>query len=331
MSTRAYLYDADGQDREMPVTPETLGQLHDRAILWIDLPRRDGAEIRQLGALLELDTGTIQELEKPRYGVRLDNYGLYLQFAGLAAPAEGPAEAAETRRGPRQELRVDFVVGRNWVLTVHDQEVAYLQAFREQDKADTETGALSAAALSASLLDWHLEGYFAEVSRIEAAIDVVDERILAAPSEQRLLEDILAIRRRISRLRRTLVAQRSVFYGLSRPDLSQVADSDASGVFGSLSNRFERALDEAEHTRDLIVGSFELFTSRSAQQTNDLVKALTFFTVIIGTTAAVAGLFGMNFDPPFFQTGSVGFFAVTFGLLGVGLVAWIVGRRRRWI
>jgi Mg2+ and Co2+ transporter CorA len=222
------------------------------------------------------------------------------------------------------------VVGRNWVLTVHDGDVAYLRRFRGQDKGDTETGALSAAALTASLLDWHLEGYFTEVSRVEAAVDEIEERTLAEPSEAQLLESILSIRRRISRLRRTLMSQRSVFYGLSRPDLSAVADDDAN-VFESLANRFERAVDEVEHTRDLIVGSFELFTSRSAQQTNDLVKTLTFFTVIIGTTAAVAGLFGMNFDPPFFKSGSVGFFAVTLGLLAVALVAWIVGRRRRWI
>jgi LPXTG-motif cell wall-anchored protein len=180
-------------------------------------------------------------------------------------------------------------------------------------------------------LDWHLEEFFVEVSHIEAAIDDLDERILAAPSEQQVLEDILAIRRRSSRLRRTLMAQRSVFYGLGRPDLGNVVGREGAEAFASLASRFERAVDEAEHTRDLSVGSFELFTSRSAQQTNNLVKALTFFTVIIGTTAAVAGLFGMNFDPPFFQTGSAGFFAVTAGLLVVGLGAWVVGRKRRWI
>jgi Mg2+ and Co2+ transporter CorA len=330
-STRGYLYDAAGLDRDVAVTPDVLAALHDRAILWIDIARREGAELRQVGTLLELDAATIQVLERPRDGLRLENYGVYLQFAGLAAPASVSAEATDTRRLPRQSLRIDFVIGHNWVLTVHDQEVDYLQAFRAQDKADTDTGALTAGALSASLLDWHLEGYFAEISHIEAAIDEVDEQILAAPSEARLLEDILAIRRGISRLRRSLMAQRSVFYGLSRPDLSQVADSGASGIFSSLSNRFERAVDEVEHTRDLVIGSFELFTSRSAQQTNDLVKRLTFFTVIIGTTAAVAGLFGMNFDPPFFQSGSLGFFAVTLGLFVVGVAAWFVGRRRRWI
>lgn len=329
--TLGYLYDAAGRDRDILLTQDAVSDLHDGAILWVDLPRRDRAEIGRIAALLGLDHSTADALGTPRDGVRLDNYGTYLQFAVLAASAQVSAGAAQARRGASNDRRIDFLVGRNWVLTVHSQDIAYVGGFRAQHKADTGTGALSASALSASLLDWHLEEYFAEVSHIEAAIDELDERILAAPSEEGLLEEILAIRRRSTRLRRALMAQRTVFYGLGRPDLGPSVDPDAAGVFAALASRFERAVDEAEHTRDLSVGSFELFTSRSAQQTNDLVKALTFFTVVIGTTAAVAGLFGMNFDPPFFQTGSIGFLAVTLGLLALGLAAWIVGRRRSWI
>lgn len=313
------------------MTPQVVSQLQDRRLLWIDLTRRERDELNRVATLLDLDQRTVADLNCPRHALRLDNYGAYLHFSGLPAPSPVSNPADEVEPIGEADRRVDFLVGRNWVVTVHDVEVPYLQAFRAQDKGDTDIGALSAPALSASLLDWHLQEYFDEVSQIEAAIDDIDERILAEPSEERLLEHILLIRRRSSRLRRALMAQRSVFYGLGRPDLGQGVDDSVSSAFASLAGRFERAVDEAEHTRDLSVGSFELFTSRSAQQTNDLVKALTFFTVIIGTTAAVAGLFGMNFDPPFFRTGSLGFFAVTTCLFVVGLLAWVVGRRRRWI
>ena len=324
-----HLYDAAAKDREIAVTPQVVSQLHDRRILWIDLPRRDKAQIARLADLLKLDERTVSYLSRPRTALSLDNFGAYLQFAVLMAPTPAAGKSAWTT--PDHDGRVDFLVGSNWVVTAHSGDAPYLEAFRAQDKGDTETGALSAGALTASLLDWHLGEYFAEVSRIESDIDDIDERILAQPSEERLLGEILAIRRQSSRLRRTLMAQRSIFYGLGRPDLGRAGADDDSMVLATLSARFERAIDEAEHTRDLSVGSFELFTSRSAQQTNDLVKALTFFTVIIGTTAAVAGLFGMNFDPPFFKSGSAGFFAVTIGLLAVGAVAWIIGRRRHWI
>jgi magnesium transporter len=335
--TKGYLYDAEGHDRDVGIDPQMLEQLHERALLWIDVQGRCEDDIRRVAAILSLDRASVADLLKPRPTPRLDNYGAYVQFSLFVSPdaaKSGSAsnETADTEAHARPERSpLDFVVGHNWVLTVHDDDLQFLHAFRAQDKAETEIGALSAAALTASLLDWHLESFFAEVARIELVVDRLDERVLAEPSSEGLLARILAIRRRIARLRRLLVAQRSVFYGLNRPDLTQMAGSGGAAHFETLISRFERAVDEVEHTRDLIVGSFELFTSRSAQQTNELVKALTFFTVIIGCTAAVAGLFGMNFDPPFFKSGSVGFFAVTFGLFVLAITAWVVGRRRRWI
>ena len=80
-----------------------------------------------------------------------------------------------------------------------------------------------------------------------------------------------------------------------------------------------------------MVGSFELFTSRTGQQTNDLVKVLTFLTAIVGFCAAIAGLMGMNFKLAFFETGLAGFSVVTGGLIIVALVSVVYARHRDWI
>jgi Mg2+ and Co2+ transporter CorA len=185
--------------------------------------------------------------------------------------------------------------------------------------------------LAASLLDWHLGDYFDEVSRIESAVDKLDERVLRETTSKSLLGRMVALRRRVSRLRAVLVAQREVFYGLSRPDFSLVTDSGAAPFYEALAQRFERAVDEVERARNVVVGSFDLFTSRTSQQTNDLVKVLTFLTAIVGFCAAIAGLMGMNFKLAFFDTGLVGFSLVTGGLILVAAVAVIYARRRNWI
>ena len=98
-----------------------------------------------------------------------------------------------------------------------------------------------------------------------------------------------------------------------------------------LANRFERAIDEVEHTRDLVTGSFELFASRAAQQTNELVKVLTFLTAIIGFCAAIAGIFGMNFETDLFAAGDTGFYVTVAGLLVITLALWLTARRKGWL
>jgi Mg2+ and Co2+ transporter CorA len=110
-----------------------------------------------------------------------------------------------------------------------------------------------------------------------------------------------------------------------------VTDTGAAPFYEALVARFQRAIDEVERTRDVVVGSFELFTSRTGQQTNDLVKVLTLLTAIIGFCAAVAGLMGMNFKLAFFETGLTGFALVTGGLVVVALGSVAYARYRKWI
>lgn len=318
-----YFYDAEGKDGEIALADGLLGKVGETALLWIDVPAPDQAQLGKVAEIVGMDQRLIGELLGEHHQFRVENYGDHHFFSVSVPPLP---ENRSTR-----PIRIDFVVGANWLVTVHRGPVGFLHRFREQDKGETKTGALSAAAFTATLLDWHLEGYFREVANIESAIDELDDRILAEPSSESLLEDILHIRRRVSSLRRLLADQRPVFYGLGRPDVMAAAPNPDGDHAPRLVARYERALDEIERTRELVLGSFDLLTSRVGQLTNDLVKALTFFTVIIGTTAAAAGLFGMNFKTPFFETGERGFFMVVASLLAFALAAFAWARHRRWL
>jgi Mg2+ and Co2+ transporter CorA len=338
LGIKAYFYDADGRDREIPLEEARVEGLASDHLLWIDVPNRDEANLRQVAALLKIGPEAFSAFDGDR--AQLENYGEYFRFHVDTAPApnihvDEPDRARPAQAGPEHgvpgSVQVDFVVSERWLVTVHEGEATCLERFRDQDKTETQIGLLSGQALAASLLDWHLGDYFAEVSRIEEAVDRLDERVLREPASRTLLGRIVALRRRVSKLRSLLVAQRDVFYGLSRPDFTLVTDSGAASFYEALIARFQRAVDEVERTRDLVVGSFELFTSRTGQQTNDLVKILTFLTAVVGFCAAVAGLMGMNFKLAFFETGMFGFSLVTGALLLLALIAVAYARYREWI
>lgn len=335
---QAYLYDADGRDREVDLESIAVDKLRPDDLLWIDVPNRDNANLHRVAALLGVDTAIWTAREAGQ--AQLENYREYFRFTVDTAPGSenhadpghsGQGAAPGSENGVPGSVRLDFIVAERWLVTVHSGDVPCLQRFREQDKADTLIGLLSGQALAASLLDWHLGEYFHEVSRIEASVDKLDERVLRESASRTLLGRMVALRRRVSKLRSLLVAQREVFYGLSRPDFTLVTDSGAAPFYESLVGRFERAVDEVERTRDVVVGSFELFTSRTSQQTNDLVKVLTFLTAIVGFCAAIAGLMGMNFKLAFFDTGLIGFAIVTGSLVFVALISVAYARYRQWI
>ena len=335
MGLTSYLYDANGHDREVAIGDI---DVKDHSLLWIDTDGRDDAELGKLADVLDLEADAL----RPTYNCKapaLDNHGHYFRFGVDTAPSHGangepPSvddQEASREGGVAGSVRLDFLVGEKWLLTIHQAPVAFLHNFRAQDKAETGIGVLSPQTLAASLLDWHLGEYFHEVSLIEASTDKLEERILRHEANSQVLRRIVAVRRRIARLRAILVAQRDVFYGLSRPDFALVTDAGASPYYEALAGRFDRALDEVERARDVVVGSFDIYTARASQQTNELVKALTFITAIIGVCAAVAGLFGMNFTASVFEARDAGFYGVTFGLVGFALLALIVAKWRDWL
>jgi Mg2+ and Co2+ transporter CorA len=334
MSVMAFLYDSEGHDREVELSAETLGSISRQHLLWIDVDARDAAELRSVAEQLGIERPSLAALIGQDTNGGVDNYSEYTQFSVTTAPATVLNDNGGTgpQRPNRYEgARLDFIVSRSWLLTVHEGTVAFIDAFRLRDRAETTIGTLTTHDFAASLLDAHLEAFFEEIARIEKMVDRLDEQALTSPSSRTLLGRMVTLRRRVSRLRTILSAQRTVFYGLSRPDLQPVSESGAAPHFQVLAGRFERAIDEVEHTRDLVVGSFELFATRTAQQTNELVKVLTYLTAVVGVCAAVAGVFGMNFETQFFSAGDAGFYMTIAGLMVITIVATVIARWRRWL
>ncbi len=317
---KAYLYDAEGRDCETDIDAAALAGLSESQLVWFDIDRCDHAAVEAVATLLALTPDARRRLGARR-GNTLDHHPDHFQFS-VPAPPDGSGEAIG---------HLDFLIAPGWLLTVRDGEVSFLRNFRDQDKGETMKGALSPATIAASLLDWHLESYFDAISDIEAALDKLDSEILAERTDRSALERLGRMRRRVALLRGRIADQRSVFHGLVRPDFGPVASGDAAEFFHALAGRFDRAVDSVERARDVVIGSFELFASKTALDTNDLVKALTFVTVVIGFAAAIAGIFGMNFETPFFKTGVTGFYEVLGGLVVLTILATVAARWRRWI
>jgi magnesium transporter len=324
---RAFLYDADGHDREIDICIGSLPELVDTQLLWIDATERDPKEAARLAELLKLREQSVDDLTRGTRTFKLANYGHYIHFDVAALRHERSASGSPK---PVRTSRLDITIGPGWLLTAHEPPVPFLQEFRDQHRGETLIGTLTPAALAASLLDWHLGVYLAALEDVESFADRVDVRMLSASTvRDDLLKELVAARRHISGLRRSLAPQSAIFYGLSRPDIAALAGA-ASDNLAHLEQRFERVLDAIEHGRDLIQTSFDLFTTRTAETTNTLIRRLTFISIILGALGGVAGVFGMNFDTPYGKTGLVGFWTVvgTFGVLS--LCAGIFGRLRKW-
>src|SRR4051794_23295914 len=99
MAIKAYLYDADGCDREVPLDADVLAGLDDRSLLWIDADDRDDPALACILGLVGVSPSSIRGNDGARPS--LDNYGDHFHFRVNAAPqhdetlAEGEQPGAE--------------------------------------------------------------------------------------------------------------------------------------------------------------------------------------------------------------------------------------------
>ena len=322
MTIRSSLYHADEPDLdELELGPDLLAGLNERQLLWVDLAAPTDDEFARVTELFGLRPDALR-LPQQRHRPSLENYGDCFRLCVYAAHSRG------NERCRAQPLTL--VAGENFVVSVHEGDLPFIEELREREQGDSKLGELTAESFVASLLDWQLSTFFHAVERLEHDIDEAEVAVLGRRQTAGFLKKMVESRQEISELRRLLKPHRDVIYGLARPDFIATERPEAKPHFAALTAHFERAEDALESARDLVVGSFDLFSTRAAQRTNETMRVLTFVTVLMGSLSLIAGVMGMNFGLAIFETGRNGFFTVL-GVMGVvALVALAVGRWRRW-
>ena len=175
---------------------------------------------------------------------------------------------------------IEILIARNLIITLHDGRAPFLDRLDERIKSDATVGKLTAASFLRSLLDAVVTTYFEAVDRIEDEVDELDTRSLMARPDEDILPELVDVRRKIARLRRLLSDHREVYAALADADVSEIADPDDEG-FAAVAARFEDAIHSVEDSRDLLLGSFDVFMSRLSQRTNDAMKILALATVLL--------------------------------------------------
>jgi magnesium/cobalt transport protein CorA len=318
---RGRLYDANGQDREVRVGPKVVADLDDDRLLWIDVPADVEAGADRLANLLDLDPLLARRLAEPGDRPRVDVIGDRLVAHVFAI---------DTEDGRERTSPLTIVAGPNVVATLHREKVDSLREFRDHTDGDTPIGRVDAPAFVAAVLDWLVNGYFRAIEVLEREADRLDEIALHPRSARDLLADLVRVRRRITALRRTLAPHREVVAALSRPDLTAFADTDAGPHFHALSERLERVLDAVETARQLVLGSFEVYMTRTAQRTNDVMKVLTVVSVMLLPGSLLAGVLGMNFPAEFFEEAGL-FWVALAAIVAIAAVTFGVAKHRGWL
>jgi len=320
-SVQITLFDAHGEDRDLELSEVDASTLGDQHLLWIDLVGAADEDVVALLDRLGVPGDAQPYLLRATGRPCADDHGgtLHVEVAALAHPDD------------REPISIVCLVGKTWVVTSRTSEAPFLDDFRERASGGSELGALDAPSFLARLLEWQLTTYNAAIEAIVERIDDLDQGLLVSLQRHTdLLPQLVELRRRIAQLRLQLAPHREVFARLASPELDHVSSAQSSEAFRALSRQVADVIATIEDTREMLLGSFDILMSRTGQRTNDVMKVLTIASVVILPSTLIAGVLGMNFHPPFFDSPNL--FWAALGLMALVICATLAAARRmRWI
>jgi magnesium transporter len=316
----ASLYDANRTDRHISLKDVAIKRLNVEQLLWIDVSSED--QIAAVATAVGLAAETVDAI---RGGSSQPALFLHDSYAHVVVVAPGNATAFHTPHV------IHCLVGPNWVLTIHREPIQFLGIFGERIRGDSELGKLDAHGFLAAILHEHVASYLTELRPIEAGLDQIDLLTMTGRiGEEALLRELVETRLRLARLRRMLEPHRELFSLLARSEFTVLSGSQAASDFEALSELLERTLQSMEATREMIIGSFEIYTTWTAHGTNKVIKRLTFVSVTLLPPTLLAGVMGMNSLPNALISGGA-FWASMVAMGTLVLTIPTLARLRGWI
>lgn len=323
---KVYLYDANGSDEEFEFENIELKNLNDKQLLWVNIFKRSEDLLKNVVEKLEIKEvkgAFLKRIIKTSERPKLDKFENLYRFFILSV------ETSET--GKIKKIPIDFLVGKNFVVTVSDCKIEYFDEFREREQGETNIGELDAESFVGALLDLHIVTYFRALEKIEAEVDRLDDDILNDKTNyEKFLSEMVKLRANVSKLRRWFLPHRDVFYALSRPDFFPANNSGTSEYFKILSEHFDNAVEVIESSRDTVIGLFDLYAAKTNERTNQVMQRLTFITLLVGSLGVVAGVMGMNFKLDFFESEN-GFWIMIAVMLAMAFIFALIAKWRKWI
>lgn len=317
MSIKALLSRADGVDQEVDLAGWQARGIQKDQLLWIDVESPTQEDVSVVSTALGLDESETRRLERDP-----DRPEATVLTNAVEVIVVALAEGIEDDPVPLQLL-----IGDGWAVTNHCAPIPFLAEHWAMIQDQREVGRLTAVEFLAEVLDWHLDAIVDAAEALESEVDQLDDAALR--TESHLLERLVQMRSRIARLRRILNPHREVLAELVRPDFLPDGDGESRPIV-ELTDRLDRAQDRINNVREMLIGTFDIHMTRTAQRTNDVMRVLTLASVVLLPPVVVAGVMGMNFRVGMFDEPNL-FWVVVGAMAVLALTTVVVARWRRWL
>lgn len=225
---------------------------------------------------------------------------------------------------------IDIVLGKGFLLTVHDPEWDPRAIHHLQGDGLGAVLRRGPDHLLWALCDDLVDGYFPLLDRLGDEIDLIQDAVIEK-GDPETLERLFVLKRELIAIRRAAAPMREIFNQLTNRDLALV-DEEEILYFRDVYDHLIRLTDELDTYRELVSGTLDVYLSTVNNNLSLIMKRLTGVTVVLAGIGALGGIFGMSeAGAAFAGTEAVGFWLVSATIVGLAFLMAFVLRRIGWI
>ncbi|CAG1016619.1 Cobalt/magnesium transport protein CorA [Anaerolineales bacterium] len=324
------IFFSPGKPARTDVTPVEFHRLlrDKRGLLWVDFTSEPPETSQPILESFNFHHLAIADALEQTHAPKIDDWGDYLYVVLNYMHLVKESEPWDTEID-----ELDIFLGRNYVITHHDNPVSSIDETWNASQRDPRYSQDGADHLLYKIIDAIVMDYMPIIEKIDDEIDMVEDQVFDRPSSQTLAR-LFTLKRVLLAMRRILLPQREVLNKMAR-DEYQVIDRKDRIFFRDIYDHLVRLHDINESLRDLVGGAMDTYLSVINNRLNDVMKTLTLITTLFMPISFITGFFGMNFLEP--VAGLVGWtsrqtFTVMLGImLGLPIVMYSWMRRRTWV
>jgi magnesium transporter len=254
---------------------------------------------------------------------KVEQYPDYLYLVLHGIDSEASSQGAFSTRD------IDFFLGRNYLVTVHDGRSRSIERLREACGQYDHLLNEGPVALSHRIVDLMVDNYRPMTEALEERIEALEERALAGRTQ--LVPEAMQLKRDLAQMRRVFIPQRDAIGRLARREFPIIADEMAFR-FRDVYDHVVRLAEEAILFQDRMTGVLEVNLASVSNRLNQIMKVLTVMSTIFLPLTVLTGMWGMNIELPHFPGGPLAQFWWIGGIMFVVSAAMlVVFRLNKWI
>ncbi len=299
----------------------TLGKL-----TWIDMENPSLDQLESMSKEHGFHDLDIEDCLSENQRSKIDEYDDYL-FIILHFPFYD-----KRKKGVVSE-EIDIFIKSNLLITVHTGSFKAFLDFYEACKKSTaekkEIMGQGSGYLLYEIIDSMYASAFPILDKLERNVASLERTVFSWNQQKDMLKDILNTKKNIITMRRVIQPQRRVVAQIEHKNKKFLPDR-LEIYFDDVVDKIEKAWSSLENLKELIESVQDTNESIISHRTNEVIKILTIFSVVISPLTFLTGLYGMNVALPLAENPYV--FMVILGLMLVIVTFMMVlFKYKRWI